>query len=146
MAYLISILILGLLLAFPIVVVISFITNAVMYFRFKSRNQAMEELSRSFNLTYNSGLPSFFRFNIQSLYKNFRINYVEGKINNHQVTINDTYWCSPLQLPFRYRQQTLIDVDGKNIHGNLKSFSLGNAFYLTTMRELKQLLNQLKGS
>lgn len=104
----------------------------------------MRQLAEDFDLTFNSGLPTFFRFAFSTIYKDFRINFVEGSINGHYVLINDTYWPSIANLFLRYRRQTIIEVDGKNIKGDLKSFSLGNVFYLTTMSELRKFLAQLK--
>lgn len=122
----------------------SLLLSLVSYHRFKFRNQEMEVLAHEEGLRFESGLPSFFDFWWRGFFKDLRLNTLKGVINGHQIAISDTFWPSLLNILFRYRRQTLIEIDGKPVQGNLKFWSFGSWFYLTTIIELKQYLESLK--
>jgi hypothetical protein len=132
------------------------ISGIVWYRRFTHRNRDIKVLADEFGLYFESGLPTFWTFIFRSFIYNLQVNRVEGDINKHQISIRDIFypafanlfnWGPPLVGLFTKdynagRRQTVIEIDGEDIKGTWKNFSLGNVFYLTPVNKLKDLLTQ----
>jgi len=113
------------------------------YWRFVFRNKSLSEMVTEFNLSFQSFLPSFWKFIFVYVFRDAQINSITGNSNNHTILIKDMFYSSISNVIFQDSRRTIIEIDGKNIQGNLTDLTLGNMFILTTVDELHGLLSKL---
>jgi hypothetical protein len=144
----------GLIVIIFVAILFSFskVKNAIFWYpRFRERNNDMGQLAKDFNLSFNDGLSGFWSFIGKSMFHNIQLNDLQGTINNHSVEIKDMLysltsvvtWIAPGGFNDGNRK-TIITVDGQQIKGGVKDFSLGNSMMLTTVNELRNLLGTLR--
>jgi hypothetical protein len=109
----------------------------IFYERFVIRNRMIKDLADEFGLQFQSDIPKFLKFILTYNFVRIQLNEVKGTINNHMISIKDTFYSSLLFLDNR---QTIITIDGQKIGGSLQDLTLGNHFVLTPINELRDLL------
>lgn len=129
-----------LILYFPLLIL-----SLIIYLRFRLRNVQIEKMTKEFGLSFQSFLPPASKFWIVP-WRDLQLNLIEGRLNNHVIKISDKSKSSFFYIITRGWRETQIEVDGKRISGTLKDFSLGNPAFLTTLPELKKLLDSLSKS
>jgi hypothetical protein len=131
---------------------VSKVKNAIFWYpRFRERNNDMEQLAKDFNLSFNNNLSGFWSFVGKSMFHNIQLNDLQGNVNNHSVEIKDMLysltsvvtWVAPGGFNDGNRK-TIITIDGQQVKGSIKDFSLGNSIMLTTVDELRNLLGTLR--
>ncbi len=104
------------------------------------RYKRLSKVAKEFNLAYSTKFPSFWEF-IRPVPPQLTIMFIEGKVNNHQVSIRE---MSGHQTGFVQRRYTLIEIDGKNYHDTLIKRFIFNRKVTTSVFKIRQILMRLQ--
>lgn len=118
------------------------VLSAVRYSRLSVRNRDLAQLAQEYQCTFVAHLPNYFQFCL-AYFSGVRVNTMTGMIGKHTIQIEDYI---KFRLVWRRSLYTVVTVDDQVVPGGLSQLTLGSTIFLTSLAELRTLLQSLRSA